>query len=98
MFVQFVMWRTLVFITSCMHGMVLHKGKLKFIQVPFLFSMQYHIYMQTQGLKKTMKVLLGEGVHSIPIQLSNLAQHDCAYCSGIKTSVLNKVCFQNVIL
>ena len=43
-------------------------------------------------------VLLCEGVHSIPIQLSNLAQHDCAYCSGIKTSVLNKVCFQNVML
>ena len=43
-------------------------------------------------------VLLCEGVHSIPIQLSNLAQHDCAYCSGIKTSVLNKVCLQNVIL
>ena len=35
---------------------------------------------------------------SIPIQLSNLAQHDCAYCLGMKTSVLNKVCFQNVIL
>ena len=43
-------------------------------------------------------VLLCEGVHSIPIQLSNFAQHDCAYCSGIKTSVLNKVCSQNVIL
>ena len=38
-------------------------------------------------------VLLCEGVHSIPIQLSNLAQHDCAYCLGMNTSVLNKVCF-----
>ena len=42
--------------------------------------------------------LLCEGVLSIPIQLSNLAQHDCAYCLCMKTSVLNKVCFQNVIL
>ena len=40
-------------------------------------------------------VLLCEGVLSIPtcIQLSNLAQHDCIYCLGMKTSVLNKVCF-----
>ena len=43
-------------------------------------------------------VLLREGVLSIPIQLINLAQHDCAYCLSMKTSVLNKVCFQNVIL
>ena len=40
-------------------------------------------------------VLLCEGVLSIPIPLStcNLAQNDCAYCLGMKTSVLNKVCF-----
>ena len=38
-------------------------------------------------------VLLCEGVLSIPIQLRNLAQHDCTYGLGMKTSVLNKVCF-----
>ena len=43
-------------------------------------------------------VLLCEGVLSIPIQLSKLAKHDCAYCLGMKTSVLIKVCFQNIIL
>ena len=43
-------------------------------------------------------VLLCEGVLAIPIQLSNLAQHGCAYCLGMKTPVLNKVCFHNVIL
>ena len=44
-------------------------------------------------------ILLCEGVLSIPIQLRNLAQHDCAYCLGMKTSrsVLNKVCFLNAI-
>ena len=37
-------------------------------------------------------LVLCEGVLSIPIQLSNRAQHDFAYCLGMKTSVLNKVC------
>ena len=34
--------------------------------------------------------LLCEGVLSIPIQLSNLAQHDCAYCLGMYENLCAK--------